>query len=79
MFHMEQLADLETAVAERVAQAIEASGQPLTEVCRKSGIARTTMYRALDGHASFTVRQLAAIARACSVDPASLIPRTDAA
>ncbi|KUM29329.1 hypothetical protein AQ436_06465 [Arthrobacter sp. EpRS66] len=61
--------------AEKVAKAIEGRGEKPTRVALKSGIARNTFMRKLNGGSEFGVYELVRIASALGVHPSELLPQ----
>lgn len=70
-----QLSDLGLGarVSQAVAAAIEASGLTQHAVAEQAGIPRETFRRRINGHASFSVDQLAAVAAVLDVEPATFV------
>lgn len=60
--------------AQKVAKAIERHGDKPTRVALKSGIARNTFMRKLNGGSEFGVYELVRIAAALGVHPTELLP-----
>lgn len=65
---------MDQELIEKIATAIAAEERTLSWVADKTGIARVTLGRKMKGGASFTVPEVARIAEALKVDPASLLP-----
>lgn len=59
--------------AHRVASAMKATGTSENALAERSGIARVTLRRRLDGHHAFTLNEAEAIAKALDVPVAELI------
>lgn len=65
--------DPRTATARKVASAIEAAKLTRQQVSDLTGIPKTTLLRKLRGHSSFTICEIASVAKAVGVKPAALI------
>ena len=61
--HMEQPTALDQEVSHLVVSAVECDGRPITEICTAAGIPRSTFYRNAHHGGTFSIRQLAALAR----------------
>lgn len=59
---------------ERIESAMTAEDRTKKWTAEKSGIPYTTFLRKLAGYGEFTIGEIARIARALSIDPASLLP-----
>lgn len=62
-----------TATANKVASAIKAANLTRREVSDSTGIPYTTLFRKMNGHSSFTLDEIASVARALNVNPGTLI------
>lgn len=62
------------ATAAKVLAAIDDAERPRMWVAKKSNMALTTLNRKVAGIGDFTVPELARIARALGISPASLLP-----
>jgi predicted transcriptional regulator len=56
-----------------VNKAFEASGLTRRELSDGSGIPYTTLYRLLNGHGSWTIEQIASVAKVLGVKPSRLV------
>lgn len=65
---------MDQELIEKIATAIAAEERTLSWVADKTGIARVTLGRKMKGGASFTVPEVARIAEALKIEPASLLP-----
>lgn len=70
---MEQPQNTGAAVAEAVRAAIAARGTTQSAVAEATGIPRVTLVRRLTGFSSFTVDELARIAKVLETTPAELV------
>lgn len=60
-------------VIRRVEAAMKAAGESRLGLAEKTGIARPTLNRSLDGHRAFNTDELGRIARALDVDIVQLV------
>lgn len=67
------------SVAGSVVHLMNEAGESRLSLSTKTGIPRTTLNRRLDGHSSFTVRELAAIATVLGANVSDLLPGSIAA
>ena len=65
---------MDQTTAQRIEDAMLSAERSKRWTAEKSGIALTTFYRKLSGGADFTIPEVARIARALGVHPASLLP-----
>ena len=68
---MDRLTD---EIATRILAEIARAERSKAQVARLTGIPEATFRRKLAGHGDFTVPELARVARALNVEPASLLP-----
>jgi transcriptional regulator with XRE-family HTH domain len=71
--HMDSSTTATSAVAAKVRATMTAKGVSQVSLAEATGIPRVTLIRRLNGHASFTIEELAAIATHLGVDVASLL------
>lgn len=71
------LETMQNETAKKIADAIESKkseGESISSVALKSGIARNTFVRKLNGGNEFGVYELARVAMALNIDPKDLLP-----
>lgn len=62
-----------TVNRQAILETIKRSGMSITAVCKAMGIARSTLYRKLDGKLYFTTREITDLYRLLPCDPLTFI------